>query len=516
MRTRRTAKAIAMLIPGLSSGGGTGRRALLIYPEFPETFWSFGHALKIVRKRASSPPLGLLTVAALLPPDWQLRLVDMNVTRLTDADLAWADIALVSAMSVQSGSAVQVIDRCQAWRLPVVAGGPLFTNEPERFPQVDHLVLGEAEVTLPPFLAALAAGEAPRVTASPERADLAGSPTPRWDLLNLKRYATMSIQYSRGCPFDCDFCNVTALFGHRMRLKTSAQILTELDGLYARGWRNDIFFADDNLIGNKHALKHDLLPALSAWRRGRPRLRFNTQVSINLADDPALLSAMAAAGFERVFIGIETPEESSLNECSKRQNMGRDLVASVQRIQRAGLEVQGGFIVGFDSDPPSVFQRQIDFIQKSGIVTAMVGLLQAPAGTRLYARMQSEGRLTGSMTGDNADGSTNIVPRMNAQLLQEGYRSILRGIYAPRPYYARIRTLLREHRTSQRRRRLVWADLGAFLRSVLRLGIVGRERKEYWRLLGWTACHDVRKLPLAITLAVTGHHLRRVCELQLP
>jgi radical SAM superfamily enzyme YgiQ (UPF0313 family) len=504
-----------MNLPRLSLGRPAGRRALLIYPEFPETFWSFGHALKFVGKRASLPPLGLLTVAALLPEDWQLRLVDLNVRRLTDADLAWADIALVSAMSVQSASALAVIDRCQVWRLPVVAGGPMFTNEPERFPQVDHLVLGEAEVTLPPFLAALARGEAPRVTRSPERADLGASPTPRWDLLDLKRYASMSIQYSRGCPFDCEFCNVTALFGHRMRLKSSAQILAELDGLYARGWRDSIFFVDDNLIGNKHALREDLLPALSGWRRGKPRPRFYTQVSINLADDAALLAAMEAAGFDRVFIGIETPEESSLNECSKRQNLGRDLVASVQRIQRAGMEVQGGFIVGFDSDPPSVFQRQIDFIQKSGIVTAMVGLLQAPAGTRLYARMKREGRLTGSISGDNADGSTNIVPRMNPQLLQEGYRSILRNIYAPRPYYARIRTLLREHRSHQRPRRLHWGDLRAFGESLVRLGILGRERGQYWQLLGWTLCHDARKLPLAVTLAVTGHHLRRVCELQL-
>jgi radical SAM superfamily enzyme YgiQ (UPF0313 family) len=326
----------------------------------------------------------------------------------------------------------------------------------------------------------------------------------------------MSIQYSRGCPFDCDFCNITALFGHHMRVKTAAQVLTELDGLYARGWRDNIFFVDDNLIGNKHALKRDLLPALTAWRRDKPRPRFYTQVSINLADDAELLAGMAAAGFDRVFIGIETPEESSLNECSKRQNLGRDLVASVKRIQHAGMEVQGGFIVGFDSDPPSIFQRQIDFIQKSGIVTAMVGLLQAPAGTRLHARMMREGRLTGSMTGDNADGSTNIVPRMNAQLLQEGYRSILRGIYAPRPYYARIRTLLREHHSQQRPRRLHWGDLRAFAESVMRLGIIGREGGQYWQLLGWTLCHDARKLPLAITLAVTGHHLRRVCELQLP
>jgi radical SAM superfamily enzyme YgiQ (UPF0313 family) len=394
-------------------------KALLIYPEFPDTFWSFKHALKFIRKRASLPPLGLLTVAAMLPEAWEKRLVDLNVRELTEQDLAWADIALISAMVVQRESSQQVISRCKAHGLKVIAGGPLFTGEYAKFGTVDHFVLNEAELTLKPFLEDLQAGTPKHIYSSEEYADISQTPAPLWELADLKRYATMAVQYSRGCPFDCEFCNITAMLGHRPRVKTSGQILKELDGLYALGWRGTIFFVDDNLIGNKKQLKTDLLPALISWRQGRTGFNFNTEISINLSDDEDLMDLMYEAGFDTVFIGVETPDEDSLAECNKKQNRGRDLIENIKRIQRSGLQVQGGFILGFDSDTPSIFQRQIDFIQKSGIVTAMVGLLQAPIGTRLYHRLQQEGRLLGLMTGDNADGSTNIIPRMNIDVLKQ-------------------------------------------------------------------------------------------------
>jgi len=485
---------------------------LLIYPECPDTFWSFKHALKFIHKRAGSPPLGLLTVAAMLPEAWSLRLVDENVTRLRAKDLAWADLALVSAMVVQRESSRRVIRRCKEAGLTVVAGGPLFTIEPEQFPDVDHLVLNEAEITLPPFLADLARGRAKRLYTSAEFPDIRETPVPLWHLADMKRYGWMSIQYSRGCPFNCDFCNVTSLFGHRPRTKTSAQIIAELDGLYARGWRSGVFFVDDNFIGKKRALKTDLLPMLIDWQRTHARIPFQTEVSMNLADDPELMRLMVEAGFHMVFIGVETPDEA---ECSKIQNQGRDLVADVKRIQRAGLQVQGGFIVGFDSDQPSIFQRQIDFIQQSGIVTAMVGLLQAIPGTGLYERLQREGRLLGLTSGDNVDGTTNLIPRMSAERLREGYRSILRHIYAPRQYYERVRTFLREYRAPERKSRLQFQEVLAFIRSVVRLGILGKGRLDYWRLLAWTHFCRPELLPLAVTLAITGYHCRKVCRLHV-
>jgi radical SAM superfamily enzyme YgiQ (UPF0313 family) len=488
---------------------------LLVYPEFPDTFWSFKHALKFVGKRAALPPLGLLTVAAMLPHEWSMRLVDTNVCTLTDKDLVWADCVFISAMVVQRESARRLIGRCKEAGLPIVAGGPLFTSEHARFEAVDHFILNEAELTLPPFLADLALGCPQRIyspDSSAHFADVRQTPVPLWSLLSLKRYASMSIQFSRGCPFNCDFCNVTALLGRRVRMKTSAQIVAELDGLYALGWRGDVFFVDDNFIGMKAFLKADLLPALIEWRKGKAGNTFFTETSIDLADDLPLMELMAQAGFTGVFIGIETPDETCLAECSKLQNRNRDLVGDVKRIQRAGLQVQGGFIVGFDHDAPSIFQRQIDFIQRSGIVTAMVGLLQAPAGTRLYERMKMEGRLCSETSGDNVDGTTNIIPSMSLETLKAGYRRILDHIYAPVPYYQRIRVFLREYRAPLVRSKFRLSHILAALRSVYRIGVVGRERRDYWKLLAWTLVCRPRLLPDAVMLAIYGYHFRKICD----
>lgn len=485
---------------------------LLIYPEFPDTFWSFKHALKFIRKKASFPPLGLLTVAAMLPAEWAKRLVDLNVTDLTEKDLAWADCAFISGMVVQRKSACQIIARCKEAGIKVVAGGPLFTSEYEQFKDVDHFVLNEAEVTLPIFLADLEQGRAKRIYTTSEFADIGKTPVPLWELADLRRYASMSIQFSRGCPYHCEFCNVTALFGHRPRTKTAGQVIAELDRFYSLGWRGSIFFVDDNLIGNKKSIKTELLPALIKWQKDNVAISFHTEVSINLADDEQLMQLMVEAGFETVFIGIETPDEDSLTECGKKQNQNRDLVEDVRRIQRAGLQVQGGFVVGFDSDTPSIFQRQIDFIQKSGIVAAMVGLLQAPPGTRLYERLMREDRLLGQMSGDNVDGTTNIVPTMSIDTLREGYKNILQHVYSPEHYYQRVKTFFREYKPQKNDTPLSLKRLLVLFRSIFYLGIIGKERVHYWKLLLWTHFHHPRLFPLAITLAIYGHHFRKICE----
>jgi len=414
----------------------TSMNILLVYPEFPDTFWSFKHALKFIRKKAVSQPLGLLTIASMLPKEWNKRLIDVNVTSLKDNDLRWADYVFISAMIVQQDSARQIIDRCKKLGVKIVAGGPLFSFDAENYTDVDHLVLNEAELTLQPFLDDLERGEAKHLYTTqgiepPIYADLTTTPPPMWELINLRAYSSINIQYSRGCPFNCDFCNVTAFLGHKVRTKTASQIIAELDGLYTHGYRGPVFFVADNFIGSKRILKRELLPALIEWRKDKSGLTFSTEASINLADDEELMEMMSEAGFDFVFVGIETPEELSLADCNKNQNKKRDLIEDVKKIQRARLEVKAGFIVGFDSDTTSIFHRQIEFIQKSGIVTAMVGLLQAPPGTKLYQRLAEEGRLVSQMSGDNVDGSTNIIPVMDLSGRMDGYKKIMSTIYSP-------------------------------------------------------------------------------------
>ena len=485
---------------------------LLVYPQYPTTFWSFKYALTFISKKASLPPLGLLTVAAMLPAEWEQRLVDLNATRLTDKDLQWADYVFISAMSIQKESALAVIARCKSLGVKMIAGGPLFTANPEEFSAVDHLVLNEAELTLPHFLNDLRLGSPRPVYTSPLWADLAATPVPRFDLLNMRKYASMSIQYSRGCPFDCDFCNITVLYGRAHRTKSREQVLAELDTLHARGWKSSVFIVDDNFIGNRGKLKKQVLPAIIGWmeKRNHP-FNLYTEVSINLADDEELMELMVRAGFDRVFIGIESPNEESLAECSKLQNRNRDLIASVRKIQKAGLEVQAGFIVGFDKDPESIFDRLTAFIQESGIVTAMVGLLNAPRGTKLYHRMKQEGRLVKAATGDNTDFSINFIPKMNTEHLISGYRKILNTIYSPKHYYARMKQFLKEYRPPKARGgRFRFNHLKAVIKSSVRLGIIGRERFQYWKIFFWSLFRRPRLLPLAITLSIYGFHFRKV------
>lgn len=494
-------------------------KALLIYPEFPDTFWSFRYALKFIHRKASSPPLGLLTIAAMLPEVWEKRLVDMNVESLDDEDLSWADLVFVSAMSVQKESVEEVIGRCKEAGVRIVAGGPLFTTGYEAFGYVEHLVLNEAEITLPRFLKDLQNGDAGHFYTTDQWADMRTTPIPLWGLINMKRYASINIQYSRGCPFNCEFCDITMLCGRTPRTKDKDQIIRELESVYASGFRGQVFFVDDNFIGNKKKLKEEVLPAIIEWmERKKHPFSFNTQASIELSDHEDLMQLMVKAGFDVVFIGIETPHEQSLAECSKFQNKNRDLLASVRKIQKFGLEVQGGFIVGFDNDPLTIFDTQIKFIQKSGVVTAMVGILNALPRTQLYERLKREKRLLKETSGNNTDIAINFVPKMDYDLLINGYKKVLATLYSPKHYYKRIRTFLREFTPPKKKKKAFRFRLnyfGAFFRSVVVLGFIGKERFQYWRLLLWTMFSRPRLVPQAITLAIYGFHFRKVFEKRL-
>ncbi len=488
-------------------------KILLVYPRYPDTFWSFRHALRIIAKQATFPPLGLLTVAAMLPREWDKKLVDMNAATLTDKDIKWADYVFISAMIVQKTSAEEVIKRCKKLEVKTVAGGPLFTSEYEEFDDIDHLVLNEAETTLPPFLEDLTKGCAKRIYTSSERPDISKTPVPQWSLLNTKKYTTMSIQYSRGCPFDCEFCDIIVLNGNRPRTKTRDQLLAELDALYHRGWRETVFLVDDNFIGNKRKLKEEILPAMIKWQEDKKfPFGFLTEASINLADDEELMQLMIAAGFDTVFIGIESPNEESLVECHKNQNINRDLIASVRTIQNHGMQVHGGFILGFDSDPDSIFKSQLNFIQKSGIVTAMVGLLNAPRGTKLYQRLKKENRLLEDVSGDNTDGSMNFVPKMGREKLINGYRHVLTTIYSSKQYYKRVKIFLKEYKPRKRKGlpQLRFWHIRALIRSMWVLGVWDRDRWYFWRFYISTLLKRPRSFPMSMAFAVYGFHFRTV------
>ena len=484
---------------------------LLVYPEYPDTFWSFRHALKFVSKKASFPPLGLLTVAAMLPREWNKKLIDMNADDLKDDDIIRADYVFISAMSIQSDSTDQVIERCRKLNTKIVAGGPLFTSSPELYSDVDHLVLNEAEITLPRFLQDLSRGEPLKKYTTDDWAEITTTPLPQWDLIRMKNYSSMNVQYSRGCPYDCDFCDITVLYGRRPRTKSKEQVIAELDTLYYSGWRGPVFFVDDNFIGNKVKLKKEILPAIAEWMDKRKSPFFlNTEASINLADDDNLMKLMVRAGFEAVFIGIESPNEESLVECNKNQNRNRDLISSIKRIQDFGLEVQGGFIVGFDNDPPSIFEKLTNFIQESGIVTAMVGLLNAPKGTKLQKRLENEGRLLKDFTGNNTDFSINFIPQMSHKTLLDGYKKILDKIYSPQYYYERVTRFLKDFKPKKKVFHLNMSYVLALFKSMYRLGLLGEERIYYWKLFFWSLFRKPQLFSLAILFTIYGFHFRRI------
>ena len=486
-------------------------KVLLINPEVPETFWSLKNALSFMGKKCFLPPLGLLTVAAMLPEEWDKRLTDMNVSSLEDHDLRWADYVFISAMVIQQSSVTHVIDRCKAIGTKIVAGGPLFTSQPEAYLDVDHLVLKEAELTLPEFIADIQAGHPRQLYTTRENAQLHDTPVPLWSLLDMKQYVSMAVQYSRGCPFDCDFCDITMLYGRHIRTKRCEQIMAELEEIYAQGWRGNVFFVDDNFIGHKAIVKRDLLPAIQTWMKKRHHpFTFNTQASINLADDDTLMQEMVSAGFNCVFVGIETPDEQCLSECNKLQNKGRDLLECVTKIQQAGIEVQAGFIIGFDSDNAGIFDCLIQFIQNSGVVTAMVGLLNAPRGTKLYKRLAEERRLKKFVSGDNMDCSMNFHPKMGMEKLLTGYNRVIQTIYSQPHYCERILTLFKNCPLPKTRRfHLHLPEFYALIRSIWHIGIWNRQRRYFWKLIIWSIRHP-QYLHLAVSLSIYGYHFRQV------
>lgn len=490
-------------------------KILLVYPETPSTFYSFRNALEFISKKSAEPPLGLLTVAAMLPEGWKKRLIDMNVTKLKDEHLLWADYVFVSGMDVHKSSFKKVIRRCNQIGVKTVAGGPMVTINHKEFPGVDHFILNEAETTLPLFLEDLKTGCLQPIYTSEEFPDISATPIPLWELLNIKDYASISIQYSRGCPFQCEFCSITMLNGHKPRTKGTQQFIAELDSLYEAGWRDGVFIVDDNFIGNKKKLKSDLLPALVKWSRGKNYpFPFTTEVSINLTDDDELIKLMVDAGFYNVFIGIETPNSESLQECGKSQNLNRDLIKSVKKLQRFGLVVSAGFIIGFDNDPPDIFEMQKKFIQKSGIVTAMVGLLNVPLGTRLFKRLKSENRLIDTPSGNNMDGTLNFIPKLKYQRLIKGYKDVLDTIYSQKVYYERVKTFLKEYRPKINKPvKFSLNEIRALLRSFWKLGILEKGKRYYWKLFFLSLFKYPRKLTIAMTLAVYGFHFRRVIKI---
>jgi radical SAM superfamily enzyme YgiQ (UPF0313 family) len=438
--------------------------------------------------------------------------VDLNVERLKDADLRWADYVLLSAMIVHKQSVHQIVERCAAFRKPVIAGGPLFTTGHEAFPAIPHFVLGEAEDIMPQLVADMRAGTLQKLYQASARPDLTQLPAPRWDLVQSRHYVSMAVQFSRGCPYDCEFCDIIIMNGRVPRTKSTAQLIGELEALRQQGWKDMVFVVDDNFIGDKRRTKA-LLREMIAWReRVQPGMGFFTEASVNLADDPELCQLMVRAGFKKVFVGLETPSPESLQECHKVQNRGRDLVESVKTIQRAGLEVMGGFIVGFDSDRQDIFKQQYDFIQRSGVVTAMVGLLSALPQTKLYHRLRREGRLESESTGNNTDAVLNFKPKLNREFLQAGYRDLMNRLYEPKAYYQRIRIFLKHHRPSGPRLRLSGSDFQAFLKSFWVLGIWDRGRHNYWRFFWSTLLRRPSQLRCAIELAVLGYHFRRVAS----
>lgn len=489
-------------------------KILLISPQTPDTFWSFKHVLRFVSKKSSIPPLGLLTVAAMLPEEWELRLVDLNVERLTEADLRSADYVMISAMIVHKDSVREIVTRCKVHGKSIIAGGPLFTTGHEAFPEIQHFVLGEAEEIIGQVVEDMRRGSLQKIYKATGWPNLTQTPIPRWDLISLHNYVTMSVQFSRGCPFDCEFCDIIVMNGRVPRTKTPTQLIAELDALRVRGWKEMVFIVDDNFIGDKRRTRLLLREIIEWRRRTQAEMGFLTEASVNLADDPELCALMVEAGFSKVFVGIETPSAASIEECHKVQNR-RDLVEAVHSLQQRGLEVMGGFIVGFDSDKTDIFKRQFEFIQRSGVVTAMVGLLAALPQTRLYKRLQTEGRLEAETSGNNTDGALNFKPRLNREFLQSGYRELMKKLYEPKVYYQRVRTFLENHKriTGPRPRlRLSWPDFMAFVKSFWLLGIWYRGRVAYWKFFWSTLLRRPHQFRRAIEFAILGYHFRRVAQ----
>ena len=454
----------------------------------PDTFYLFKHLTKVIGKKTSFPPLGLLTVAAMLPSHWNLKLIDENVEILTDEHIKWADMVFISAMNTQAKSTLEIIARCKSLGATIVAGGPLFTHEYKRFESVDHFVLNEAEITLPLFLKDLENNEPQRLYLTNDFANVHETPIPKWDLIDLNNYAYSIVQYSRGCPYFCDFCDVTALFGRKPRVKTAEQIIAELETILEHGNPGMILFADDNLIGNKGMLKKDLLPKLIEWRdKNKYAPGFDTQVTINLSDDDELMQLMLEAGFRKLFIGIETLEDDALLMMQKRQNTRRNLLDTVNKLHSNGFMIVGGFILGLDSDTPEVFQNQIDFMNESGMVLVSINLLKAPLGTELYERIKSENRLISDLDFD--ENRSNMTHMMDKDLLDAGYRRVLENIYSAEGVFNRAKVYFQSKKPFKVKngikQKLTLSVVAMAARVVYLLGIKDENRRYFWKMLFW-------------------------------
>jgi len=493
-------------------------RVLLVQGRSPPTYWSYQYSLPYVGKDANLPPLGLATLAALLPPSWEITIADLHLRELGDDELRAADAVLVSGMLVQADSMRQVVRRARALGRRTVVGGPAPTTSPETFPEADHLFQGEAEGRLELLVRALTepAWAAPRLLSPPGdgRADMRLAPVPRFDLLELHRYASLSIQVSRGCPFHCEFCDIIEMFGRVPRLKSPDQVLAELAELRRLGGRGPLFFVDDNFIGNRKEVAA-LLPRLAAWQRehGTP-FDLYTEASLDLAGYPELVAAMAEAGFGAVFVGIESPSAASLAEAGKTQNLRLPPEEAVARLTAAGFEVFAGFIVGFDQDGPDIFERQRELISSLPVPRAMVGLLTALPGTALWRRLLAEGRLRGAPSGDQFE-RPNFEPAMDEEVLLRGYRRLLASLYTAEAYYRRCALYL--DRVKLRAQPLRAGSAGILARVVAGLGIASPRRRHFWKLVLGSLRRGPGAFARAVTLAVLGEHLiRYTAEVVLP
>ena len=493
------------------------KNILLVYPEIPKnTFWSFAYALKFIGKKGSMPPLGLITVAAFFPEKYHLKLLDMNIEPLPDSDIQHADMVFISAMIVQKESFVDVVARCNRLKTPVVAGGAYPTSSPGDISGVDHLIQGEVEDTFQDILMDIEAGRAKKLYPRSKRPDIRTSVLPRFDLLKMNEYGTMSIQYSRGCPFKCEFCDIWKVYGNKPRLKSSETIISELDRIYELGWRGPVFLVDDNFIGNKKQVKQSLLPALQTWQTDHSHdFNFFTQASINMADDDVLLRGMQRAGFDEVFIGIETPSTASLRETGKTQNLKTDLKEAVRKIQASGIEVMAGFIVGFDSDTEDIFDRQISFIQEIGTPQAMVGLLAALPGTDLYERLMKEDRILGETMGNNTHNlATNFQTKMNPAALRKGYLKILSSIYDSnlKNYFSRCNRLMDNlDNTTYFQRKIGFNEILITLKSLLRQPFTPYG----YQYIKFIVRNIIKNRPIcgeAIRYSIIGHHFYTITQ----
>lgn len=487
-------------------------RVLCISPVFPETYWGHEHALRLIGKRSILPPLGLLTVAALLPRHWEVRLCDMNVRPLDDEDLDWADVVFLSGMLVQRPSMIDVAKRARARGKIIVAGGPHATATPDALaPYVDTIVVGEAEDLMADLCARLEADPSslPARFVAHGRPDLKRLPPPRYDLLDIDAYHAIGIQWGRGCPFRCEFCDIVELFGRQPRTKDPDQLCRELDVLLATGFRGSLFVVDDNFVGNrKETMK--LLDPLAAWMREHAfPFQIFTEASIDLAGCDDLMAKMVAAGFDCVFVGIETPSPEALRETQKMQNLAVNLDTAIDKLIRSGLDVSAGFIMGFDADDADALDRQRQWVLRSPIPQAMIGILTALPGTQLERRLVREGRLLERSTGETF-GRTNFKTKLPEQVLLHTYANALAEIYEPEAYFARCLRALRLRPTGGLKSRLPWRyALRCVLRSIWNQGVRGTYRRAYWRFIGSVLRWVPGRLPRAVALAVAGEHMIR-------